>query len=163
LGEAFFEQLAASPEHRVVGLGRAFTESQRELAAKEPERILLFEVDFAAASPDLARPIRAATDGAEHASLILNAGMVEPVGAVGSLRPADVAQSVAVNLTAPMLAADAFVRMLPAGTPGTVLFTSSGSAVRPVEGWAAYCAAKAGGEMFLGCSRRSGPTCGWRT
>jgi benzil reductase ((S)-benzoin forming) len=149
LGEAFFEQLAAEPEHRVVGLGRAFTEAQRDLAAEEPDRIQLYEVDFGSTEADLARPMRAAVDGAQHASLILNAGTVEPVGAVGSLRPAEVAQSVAVNLTAPMIAADAFLRVLPAGVPASVLFISSGAAVRPVEGWAAYCAAKAGGEMFF--------------
>jgi NAD(P)-dependent dehydrogenase (short-subunit alcohol dehydrogenase family) len=48
-----------------------------------------------------------------------------------------------------MLAAEAFVRALPAQTPATVLFISSGAATRPIEGWAAYCAAKAGGEMFF--------------
>lgn len=149
LGEALFEQLAADEEHRVIGVGRTFTGHQRALAAAEPDRISLFEVDFSAKEPALARPMEAATENTERAHLVLNAGMVEPVGAIGSLRPADVANSVAVNLTAPMLAADAFVRALPAQTPATVLFISSGAATRPIEGWAAYCAAKAGGEMFF--------------
>jgi benzil reductase ((S)-benzoin forming) len=149
LGEAFFEQLAADPGHRVVGVGRTFTDHQRALAAAEPDRISLYEVDFSTKEPALARPIETATTDTERAHLVLNAGMVEPVGAIGSLRPVDLADSVAVNLTAPMIAADAFVRALPAGTPASVLFISSGAATRAIEGWAAYCAAKAGGEMFF--------------
>jgi benzil reductase ((S)-benzoin forming) len=150
LGAAFFTQLATDGENRIVGLGRTFTDEQRRLAAAEPGRISLVETDFAAtANLDLERPLHAAIRRASHGYLILNAGMVEPVGAVGSLRPADVANSVAVNLTAPMIMADAFVRALPATTPATVLFISSGAATRPIEGWAAYCAAKAGGEMFF--------------
>jgi NAD(P)-dependent dehydrogenase (short-subunit alcohol dehydrogenase family) len=149
LGEALFEQLATDREHRVVGVGRTFTDHQRGLAEAEPDRISLYAVDLTTKEPALARPIKAATDDTERAHLVLNAGMVEPVGAIGSLRPADLADSVAVNLTAPMIAADAFVRTLPAGTPGSVLFISSGASTRPIEGWAAYCAAKAGGEMFF--------------
>ena len=148
LGEALFEQLAVDKEHRVIGVGRAFTEHQRELAAAEPDRISLHPMDLAAAELSLPS-ISLATQGVTHACLILNAGTVEPVGAIGTLDPQKVVDSVAVNLTAPMIAADAFVRALPAGTPGSVLFISSGASTRPIEGWAAYCAAKAGGEMFF--------------
>lgn len=149
LGEAFFEQLAADPENRVAGLGRTFTERQRRLAEAEPHRIALYDVDFSSASLGLDDPFSYAYRGATHRYLILNAGTVEPVGAVGSLPPADIARSVAVNLTAPMLTAEAFVRTLPPQTPATVLFISSGAATRPIGGWSAYCAAKAGGEMFF--------------
>lgn len=149
LGEALFEQLAAGREHRVAGVGRTFTERQRALAAAAPERIALYATDLAAEGADLAGPMAFATREATHAYLILNAGMVEPVGPIGGLDPGVVRDSVAVNLTAPMLAADAFLRALPPETPATVLFISSGAAARPTEGWAAYCAAKAGGEMFF--------------
>lgn len=148
LGAALFEQLAASPAHRVIGVGRTFSAAQRELAAAEPDRIHLFEADLTA-DASLDRPIAAVTSGTDRAHLILNAGMVEPVDAIGALDPAVVRDSVAVNLTAPMLAANRFVAMLPAGTPASVLFISSGAATRAVEGWAAYCAAKAGAEMFF--------------
>jgi benzil reductase ((S)-benzoin forming) len=48
-----------------------------------------------------------------------------------------------------MLVADAFVAALPPGTPATALYVSSGAATRPIEGWAVYCATKAGGEMYF--------------
>jgi NAD(P)-dependent dehydrogenase (short-subunit alcohol dehydrogenase family) len=149
LGEAFFEQLASDEENRIVALGRAFTDQQRGLAEAEPDRVSLHEMDLAAATLGLVGPMSLATRDTEHAYLILNAGTVEPVGPIGKLNPTAVRDSVAVNLTVPMLAASAFTLTLPAGTPGSVLFISSGAAVRPIEGWAAYCAAKAGGEMFF--------------
>jgi NAD(P)-dependent dehydrogenase (short-subunit alcohol dehydrogenase family) len=149
LGEAFFDQLAANEENRIVAIGRAFTDQQRELAEAEPDRIQLHEMDLAAAVLGLVGPVSIATRDTEHAYLILNAGTIEPVSPIGKLNPAAVRDSVAVNLTVPMLAASAFVLALPAGTPGSVLFISSGAAVRPIEGWATYCAAKAGGEMFF--------------
>lgn len=149
LGEAFFDQLAADQNNRIVALGRAFTDKQRELAEAEPDRVSLHEMELAAPTLGLVGPISLATRDTEHAYLILNAGTVEPVGPIGKLNPAAVRDSVAVNLTVPMLAASAFTLALLPGTPGSVLFISSGAAVRPVAGWAAYCAAKAGGEMFF--------------
>jgi benzil reductase ((S)-benzoin forming) len=149
LGAALFERLAGDPENRVLAVGRRFTPEQEAAARAEPGRVTLHTADLAGANLGLRDPMDAATRDTSHAVLILNAGTVEPVGAVGTLDPADVAASVAVNLTAPALVADAFVAALPAGTPGTVVFVSSGAAVRPIEGWAVYCAAKAGGEMFF--------------
>jgi len=149
LGAALFDLLAADPGNRVLGLGRHFTAEQEAAAAAEPDRVRLHTVDLAAAHLELGTRMDVSIRDTEHAVIILNAGMVEPVGAVGCLPAADIARSVAVNLTAPMLAAEAFVAALPAGTRGTVVFISSGAATRPIEGWAAYCAAKAGGEMFF--------------
>jgi benzil reductase ((S)-benzoin forming) len=149
LGAALFDLLARDPNNRVLGLGRHFTAGQRAAAAAEPERITLHAVDLSLVPLELGAQMDVCTRDTEHAVIILNAGMVEPVGAVGSVRPADVVRSVAVNMTAPMLAAEAFVAALPREAKGTVLFISSGAAVRPIEGWATYCAAKAGGEMYF--------------
>jgi NAD(P)-dependent dehydrogenase (short-subunit alcohol dehydrogenase family) len=153
LGAALFEQLATDPGNRVLGLGRHFTAEQRAAAGAEPHRIRLHTVDLAGAVLGLRTPLDAAIRDTgppvEHAVLILNAGVVEPVGAVGALPDADVARSVAVNLTAPMLVAGAFVAALAPGTRATIVNVSSGAATRPIEGWAPYCAAKAGGEMFF--------------
>jgi benzil reductase ((S)-benzoin forming) len=149
LGAALFEQLAADRSNRVLGLGRHFTPAQEAAAAAEPDRIRLHAVDLSTVPLELSDRMDVSIRDTEHAVIILNAGTVEPVGPIGSLRPADIARSVAVNLTGPMLAAEAFVAALPREVKGTVLFISSGAAERPIEGWAAYCAAKAGGEMFF--------------
>ncbi len=149
LGAALFERLAADSGNRILALGRHFTAEQEAAAAREPERITLQPMDLSLVPLELSDQMDVCIRNATHAVIILNAGMVEPVGAVGSAPPADVVRSVAVNLTAPILAAEAFVAALPRGAKGTVLFISSGAAVRPIEGWATYCAAKAGGEMYF--------------
>jgi NAD(P)-dependent dehydrogenase (short-subunit alcohol dehydrogenase family) len=149
LGAALFDLLAGDPENRVLALGRHFSPQQRAAADKEPDRITLQTVDLSGEILGLRDRMDVCIRDTGHAVIILNAGMVEPVAAVGSLPPADVARSVAVNLTAPIIAADAFVAALPSGASGTVVFISSGAAARPIRNWAAYCAAKAGGEMFF--------------
>lgn len=75
--------------------------------------------------------------------LINNAGVVEPVGPLGTLAPEAAARAVTLNVTAPLLLSDAFV----AATEGTadrrILHISSGAARKPYAGWSVYCATKA--------------------
>lgn len=148
LGSALFDELAGRG-HRLLALGRRFTADQRALAAAEPDRVRLHEADLStegAATADL--PGFLGDDPDEPAVLIHNAGVVQPVGRIGSLDPVELTFSVQVNLLAPMLLTNAFL----AGRgdrPARVLFISSGAASKTVGGWAAYCATKAGGEMFF--------------
>lgn len=77
-----------------------------------------------------------------------NAAVVAPIGAVGTLPGLQLAESVAVNLTAPMMLTDAFLGADPGGQLN-VLFISSAAAHQVVAGWSAYCSTKAGAEMFF--------------
>jgi benzil reductase ((S)-benzoin forming) len=84
----------------------------------------------------------------ERAVLVNNAGIVAPVGPLESSDPLAIERSVAVNLVAPLLLMRRFLR----ATEGVALLRrivniSSGAARRPIAGWAAYCATKAGLEM----------------
>src|SRR4051812_48014150 len=97
-----FDLLAADPGNRLLGLGRHFTAEQEAAAAREPERITLHPIDLSLVPLDLSAQLDMCIRDATHAVIILNAGMVEPVGAIGSVRPAEVARSVAVNMTAAM-------------------------------------------------------------
>lgn len=81
--------------------------------------------------------------------VISNAGMIEPITAMAEADPALWSRAVDVNLTGVFhLARAALPGMIRAGR-GTFLHISSGAAHRPVEGWSAYCAAKAGAAMLL--------------
>jgi 3-oxoacyl-[acyl-carrier protein] reductase len=80
--------------------------------------------------------------------LVNNAGAIEPIGAIVQSDPAAWRRSIEVNLVGAYHVARAVLpRMLEAGT-GTVINISSGAAHRPLEGWSAYCSAKAGLAML---------------
>lgn len=75
--------------------------------------------------------------------LINSAGVIEPIGLLSELTPADWEAALRVNLTGPaMLMAAALPHLQKSG--GRVVNISSGAAVKPTPGWGAYCAAKAG-------------------
>jgi NAD(P)-dependent dehydrogenase (short-subunit alcohol dehydrogenase family) len=80
--------------------------------------------------------------------LVNNAGVIEPIGALVQSDPAAWRRSIEVNLVGPYHTAHATLpRMLEAGK-GTVINISSGAAHRALEGWSAYCSAKAGLAML---------------
>jgi benzil reductase ((S)-benzoin forming) len=149
LGAELFAQVHADG-HRVMGIGRRFSDAQHKLAAATPERVELYEADLArpATLPDR-ETLASLLAGTTHAALIHNAGVVEPIGAVGTLPDAQLATSVTVNLTAPMVLTNAFLAALPEAAAATILFISSGAAHRPVDGWAVYSSAKRGGEAYF--------------
>jgi NAD(P)-dependent dehydrogenase (short-subunit alcohol dehydrogenase family) len=148
LGAALFDEVAGRGD-RVLALGRGFTAAQRDLAAREPDRVRLREVDLRepASQPDAAE-LREFLRGTRESVLVMNAAVVGPIGAVGALPPADLAAAFAVNLAAPAVLTNAFLAAAPPG-PRRVLFISSSAAHRVIGGWSAYCASKAGAEMFF--------------
>jgi sepiapterin reductase len=80
-------------------------------------------------------------------ALVNNAGVVEPIGPVADVDQARVQQAVAVNLLAVFETSQAALPALRA-CQGRLINVSTGAAVSPIEGWAAYCASKAGALMF---------------
>jgi NAD(P)-dependent dehydrogenase (short-subunit alcohol dehydrogenase family) len=80
--------------------------------------------------------------------LVNNAGVIEPIGALAESDAAAWRRSIEVNLVGAYHSARATLpQMLEAGH-GTVINVSSGAARRPLEGWSAYCAGKAGLAML---------------
>lgn len=80
---------------------------------------------------------------------INNAGTLGELGPVRDVSADALAQVIDVNLTGAMHGSQVYVRHLHAtGRPGTLIDVSSGAAASPVPSWAAYCASKAGLEMF---------------
>jgi 3-oxoacyl-[acyl-carrier protein] reductase len=80
--------------------------------------------------------------------LINNAGTVEPIARLAESDPKAWADNVAVNLIGAYHAVRAALRQLHASGDGVIVNISSGAAHRPLEGWSAYCAAKAGLAML---------------
>jgi 3-oxoacyl-[acyl-carrier protein] reductase len=80
--------------------------------------------------------------------LVNNAGVIEPIGALVQSDPAAWRRSIEINLIGVYHVARATLpRMLELGN-GTVINVSSAAAHHPLEGWSAYCSAKAGLAML---------------
>lgn len=80
--------------------------------------------------------------------LINNAGVIDPIARLSEADPAAFARSVDINLKGVFHGMRAAIpRMRPQGH-GTILTVSSGAAHNPMEGWGAYCSAKAGAAML---------------
>lgn len=153
------------------GLGRAIVEQllarERVLLtiSRKPDRAL----DAAATAKgakleqwalDLAHDIGAAArleawlhaqprDRFATATLINNAALLGKVGPIDASDAATLAAVLRVGLEAPLLLSSAFLRATRAWTAQRrVLNISSGAGRRPIAGWAAYCAAKAGLDHF---------------
>ena len=79
--------------------------------------------------------------------LINNAGVIEPIGALAEADPAAWRRNIEINLVGPFLVTRAALPLL-CETAGVIVNISSGAAHRPLDGWSAYCAGKAGLAML---------------
>ncbi|HLT09198.1 MAG TPA: SDR family NAD(P)-dependent oxidoreductase [Micromonosporaceae bacterium] len=158
LGAAFFDEFHAAG-YRVMALGRRFSVAQHAAERADPLRVRLRQADLAyPASLPSAAEFASFLSGSTDVVLVHNAGVIDPVGAIGTMAPEEIERAVSVNVTAPMLLTNA---VLAAGlarggaTDGkprwrlTVLFISSGAAHRHIGGWSVYGATKRAGEAFV--------------
>ncbi|HEY0920925.1 SDR family NAD(P)-dependent oxidoreductase [Devosia sp.] len=81
-------------------------------------------------------------------ALVNNAGTIEPIGPIADADPAAWAGSVQINLVGAYHMVRAVLPVMLRGGAGTIVNLSSGAAFRPLQGWSAYCAAKAGLAML---------------
>jgi NAD(P)-dependent dehydrogenase (short-subunit alcohol dehydrogenase family) len=81
-------------------------------------------------------------------ALVNNAGVIEPIAPIAESDPAEWARNVAINLTGAYHAIRAVLPVMLEAGGGTIVNVSSGAAIRPLEGWSAYCSAKAGLHML---------------
>jgi len=80
--------------------------------------------------------------------LINNAGVVDPIGPLGSVEPDAWSQLIDINVKGVFNGIHAALPALKTGGGGSVLTISSGAAHGAVEGWSAYCTSKAGVNML---------------
>ncbi len=84
--------------------------------------------------------------------LIGNAGVIEPIGSIEAIEPADWSRAVDVNLKGVFHGMRAALPVMQAQGHGTIITISSGAAHNPLDGWSAYCASKAGAAMLTACA-----------
>jgi 3-oxoacyl-[acyl-carrier protein] reductase len=80
--------------------------------------------------------------------LVNNAGVIEPIATIAQSDPVAWAKNVEINLVGAFNAVRAVLPGMIAAGGGTIVNVSSGAALRPLEGWSAYCSGKAGMAML---------------
>lgn len=78
-----------------------------------------------------------------------NAGMIEPIARLADADAGQWGRAVDVNLKGVFHGMRAVLPLMRAQGGGTILTVSSGAAHSPLEGWSAYCSAKAGAAMLV--------------
>jgi len=132
LGEALAARIAADRENELISLSR-------------PEVDLADSAALARAFDSIEARIAGKRYG--KAVLINNAGIVEPVAPLERADSADIERNLAVNLVAPMVLMRRFLAATAHVALRRIINISSGAGRRPISGWSAYCAAKAGLDM----------------
>lgn len=79
--------------------------------------------------------------------LVNNAGIIEPIADLATSDPAAWANNIQINLIGAYNVVRAVLGGMLKSGGGTIVNVSSGAAHRPLEGWSAYCAGKAGLAM----------------
>jgi 3-oxoacyl-[acyl-carrier protein] reductase len=80
--------------------------------------------------------------------LVNNAGVIEPIADLAASDPAVWARNIQINLIGAYNVVHAVLAGMTKAGGGTIINVSSGAAYRPLEGWSAYCAGKAGLAMM---------------
>ena len=144
LGKALCEAIARAADNELIAIGRG------------PEGPIPGGIQVRADLADT-RALEAACDRIEQhirgkryakAVLVNNAGVVEPVAPLEQV-PADLLErNLVVNLVAPLLLMRRFLLATERSAAlRRIVNISSGAGRRPISGWSAYCASKAGLDM----------------
>jgi benzil reductase ((S)-benzoin forming) len=139
LGRALAEAILERPDTQVLGISRHAT-IEHPRYQHQP----LDLSDIEAVEHNLGKIFPPRPD-AQSLTLINNAGTLGAIGYVGELPNEHFQFVFDLNVVAPAMLMNTFLRTYADQTdvPRTVLNISSGAAQRPVDGWAAYCASKA--------------------
>jgi len=140
IGKALAEYLLEDETNYVIGMSRRCTLSHPRYEHIEAD---LSDMDFVA---DFAFKT---FDDAESYALVNNAGLLGELGHVGKLDNRYLIKGFHVNVTAPAVLMNTFIRQFrDFKGKKVILNTSSGAARHAVTSWGMYCGTKAGLEMY---------------
>lgn len=141
IGKALAEELLASPNNVVHGMSR------RETIVHERYRHTT--LDMAWQEVILSFSFEQHPDETKRIVLVNNAGTLGEMGYLGEMHDEDVAASLNVNLLAPLILTNKFLRQF-ANHPAerVIINITSGAATAAYDGWSVYCTSKAGIDML---------------
>lgn len=118
-----------------------------EVRGNAPDRIAAVRADLA--DPAGLDAMVAAVGERPLDFLVHNAAMLAPVTPIKEIEAAELRTNLTVNVEAPLLLTRALLPHF--ADSSRVLIVSSGAAHHPIEGWSAYCIAKAAQVMLGDC------------
>lgn len=157
LGEAFATVASDEQGSTVVGISRRGNPLLERRAAERGSTYADYRFDLSKPAgiqgfaPTLFQHLQ---DGRDNDILLINNAAVEgPLGRVGRIDCAELIDHFNINLSSAMILAGEFIRH----TAGwlarrTIVNITSGAAQHPYDGMSAYCASKAGLDMFCRCA-----------
>ncbi|MEM7076128.1 MAG: SDR family oxidoreductase [Pseudomonadota bacterium] len=146
IGEATARQFARAGAHVV-------------LAARSADRVAAIAQDIGPTAcglacdvsryDDVAAAVRTAQDRFGGLDVLIgNAGVIEPISALGEADPDAWDQVIDINLKGVFHGMRAAFPVMRDAGCGTIITISSGAATNALEGWSHYCASKAGALML---------------
>ena len=143
IGKALAEELLQDENNHVTGISRHQTITQPNyrhfnLDLSQPKALI---EQLPQIFPQLSE--------AGTIALVNNAGVLGEIGYVGEKKPEDLDFSFTVNVTAPAILMNAFLKQYAQLDAAKIILNiSSGAGKYPLDGWASYCASKAALDMF---------------
>jgi benzil reductase ((S)-benzoin forming) len=140
IGKAIAQQLLLDPQNYVFGLSRTNT--------IEHERFSFHEIDLSEEEQVSKWEFPVLKD-ADKICLVNNAGAIGSVKHAGKMEMADMTRAFYVNLVAPTIFCNSFLKTYSAFSAQQIIINvSSGAGKNPIDGWSVYCATKAGLDMY---------------
>lgn len=140
IGKAIAEHLLEDPSNKVIGISR-----QRSIEHPNYKHFYLDLTDIAAIQ-DFRFELHA---NAKKIYLINNAGALGFIRPIGKLSSETIIKNYTLNLVAPSVLCNEFIACYDhIDCEKVILNISSGAGKSPIDGWAVYCASKAGIDMF---------------
>ncbi len=140
IGKAIADELLQRENTSVIGIGRSNSHSAGNFA--------FTTLDLSDADAVAGFHFPECTD-AEKIVLVNNAGALGEVKKVGEFSNENFKNVININLTSVMMLTNRFLSAFQQkNVPLVVLNISSGAGKNPIDGWSAYCASKAGLDMF---------------
>jgi benzil reductase ((S)-benzoin forming) len=140
IGKAFAEFLLEDPSNNVIGMSRHKT-------IEHPNyRHFFLDLTNVSAVTDFKFELHSHP---QKIYLINNAGTLGAIRHIGKQSVESIVASYTVNLIAPSILTNAFIDCYnTTDAEKVILNISSGAGKNPIDGWATYCASKAGLDMF---------------
>ncbi len=152
LGEGLAHALIHENNH-IIGISRTENDDLKKQAQTQGAKLdfILFDLAYTYDIGELFKKIMQLIDNSFSGKLILvnNAGIIQPIGPIEDCEPEKIQAHININLTAPMLLINEFIKSTKnIKCDKRIMNISSGAAQSPYFGWSSYCTGKAGLDML---------------